>query len=209
LAYSESFISIGYAEKYSKRKEKAMRKFEKIEEQKTQLLHQFLERLNREIPNHNEAKLEDTYVNQYKLLVNMSFSANILYKGLDFAGKLYNHVVKVEYKRLCKVIINQEYEKQLAEDLLKRLKKAQKELLQQSPLVKKSVGIDIFYNFTGGNRKKYQSNRKVIKKIYLEIKAESEKSFWRYIRDSFNRKHKRIKEKRSYALWVLKSYTWR
>ncbi|MTD38665.1 hypothetical protein GIX45_08485 [Erwinia sp. CPCC 100877] len=186
-----------------------MKKIEKIEEQKTQMLHQFLERLNREIPKHNEAKLEDTCVNQYKLLVNMSFSANILYKGLDFAGKLYNHVVKIEYKRLCKVIINQNYEPQLAEDLLKKLKKAQKELLQQSPLIKKSVGIDIFYNFTGGNRKKYQSNRKAIKKIYFEIKTESEKSFRRYVKDSFQRRRKRIKERRSYALWVLKSYTWR
>ncbi|EOL43382.1 hypothetical protein [Enterococcus caccae] len=186
-----------------------MKKIIKIEEQKNDLLHQFLARLNNEIPyQENKLKMEEHCVIQYKLLVNMSFSANILYKGLDYANKVYNHVVKIEYSRLCKMIIKQELDSNVTEKILKKLKKAQNEMIVQSPVTTESGGIDIFYEFTGGNRKKYRSNRKAIQQMYLEIKQESQKSFYRYIKDSCKRKGKRIKEKKEYTLWLIKSYTW-
>ncbi|WP_086312788.1 hypothetical protein A5821_000339 [Enterococcus sp. 7F3_DIV0205] len=186
-----------------------MKKIARVEEQKNHLLYQFLEKLNREVPyQENKQKLEDSCVHQYKLLVNMSFSANILYKGLDYAGHVYNHVAKIEYTRLCKMIIKQNFDKDVTEELLKKLKKAQNELFLHSPLTKESEGIDIFYGFTGGNRKKYKANRNAIKRMYAAIKQESEKNLFRYIKDSCRLKYARIKEKRDYALWLLKSYTW-
>ncbi|MGX7245687.1 hypothetical protein ACWOC1_12665 [Enterococcus quebecensis] len=186
-----------------------MKKISRIEEQKNHLLYQFLEKLNKEIPNQeNNLKMEETYIRQYKLLVNMSFSANILYKGVDYASHVYNHVVKIEYTRLCKMIIKQNLDKQVTEELLKNLKRTQNELLLHSPITKNSEGIDIFYSFTGGNRKKYRANRKAIKQMYMEIKQESAKSVYRYIKDSFSRKYRKIKEKKAYAIWLLKSYTW-
>ena len=186
-----------------------MKKIARIEELKNQQLYQFLEKLNKEIPyQENKQKIEAYCVHQYKLLVNMSFSANILHKGLDYARHLYNHVVKIEYTRLCKMIIKQDFDKVITEELLKKMKKAQNELLLHSPMTKESEGIDIFYGFTGGNRKKYKANRNAIKQMYEVIKLESEKSVSRYIKDSFSRKRSKIKEKRAYALWLLKSYTW-
>ncbi|WP_207694295.1 hypothetical protein DOK67_0002355 [Enterococcus sp. DIV0212c] len=186
-----------------------MKKIARVEEQKNQLLYQFLEKLNKEIPyQENKQKNEESCVHQYKLLVNMSFSANILYKGLDYASHVYNHVAKIEYTRLCKLIIKQNFDKDVTEGLLKKLKKAQNELFLHSPVTKKSEGIDIFYGFTGGNRKKYKANRKAIKQMYVEIKQESEKNMRRYLRDSCIRKYKKIKEKKAYVLWILKSYTW-
>lgn len=186
-----------------------MKKIARIEEQKNHLLYQFLEKLNQEIPHQeNKQKMEESCVHQYKLLVNMSFSANILYKGLEYASHVYNHVAKIEYTRLCKMIIKQNFDKKVTEELLKKLKKAQNDLFLHSPITKESEGIDIFYGFTGGNRKKYKANRKAIKQMYVEIKQESQKSLYRYIKDSYTRKRNRIKEKRDYALWLLKSYTW-
>lgn len=186
-----------------------MKKIAKIEEQKNQLLYQFLEKLNKEIPNReSNQKIEEHCVHQYKLLVNMSFSANILHRGLAYASKVYNHVAKIEYTRLSKMIIRQNLDKERTEKLLKKLKSAQKELFLHSPVAKESEGIDIFYGFTGGNQKKYKANRKAIKRMYIEIKQESEKSVYRYIKDSYNRKWNRMKEKQAYALWLLKSYTW-
>lgn len=186
-----------------------MKKIIRVEEQKNHLLYQFLEKLNREIPHQeNNQRMEEHCVNQYKLLVNMSFSANILYKGLDYACHVYNHVAKIEYTRLCKLIIKQNFDRDLTEALLKKLKKAQNELFLHSPLTKESEGIDIFYGFTGGNRKKYKANRKAIKQMYIEIKQESKKNVYRYIKDTYNRKCNRIKEKIAYTRWLLKSYTW-
>ncbi|MEI5995359.1 hypothetical protein [Candidatus Enterococcus mansonii] len=187
-----------------------MRKISKIEEQKNHLLYQFLEKLNKEIPcQESKQKIEECCVQQYKLLVNMSFSANILYKGLDYASQLYTHIANIEYARLSKLIIKQNFDKQRTEDILKRLKKAKKELLLYSPIAKESKGMDIFYGFTGGNRKKYKANRNAISQMYVEIKLESEKNVYRYIRDTYARKIQKIKEKREYARWLIKSYTWR
>lgn len=186
-----------------------MKRIAKIEEQKNQLLYQFLVKLNKEIPNQEyNLKMEETCTHQYKLLVNMSFSANVLYKGLDYASHLYNHVAKIEYTRLCKVIIKQNFDKNVTETLLKKLKKAQNELLLHSPVSNHIEGMDIFYGFTGGNRKKYKSNQKAIKRMYLEIKYESKKSASRYIKDSFVRKFRKLREKKKYAFWLLRSYTW-
>ncbi|MBO0422113.1 hypothetical protein [Enterococcus plantarum] len=186
-----------------------MKKIPSVEEQKNDLLYQFLERLNKEIPHQeNNQKIEDSCVHQYRLLVNMSFSANILYKGVDYASQVYNHVVKIEYKRLCKMIIKQGVEREVTEALLRKLKKVQNELFLHSPLNKASEGIDIFYGFTGGNRKKYKANRKAIKRMYSEIKEKSKKSSYRYFKDSYNRRRNKLKEKKAYALWLLKSYTW-
>lgn len=186
-----------------------MKKIARIEEQKNQHLYQFLEKLNNEIPHQeNKQKMEAYCVHQYKLLVNMSFSANILYKGLEYASHVYNHVVKIEYTRLCKMIIKQNFDQAITEDILKKLKKAQSELFLHAPMTKESKGIDIFYGFTGGNRKKYKANRSAIKQMYEVIKLESEKSVYRYIKDSFSRKRRKVKEKKAYALWLLKSYTW-
>lgn len=186
-----------------------MRKIPKIEEQKNHLLYQFLEKLNNEIPHQDSNKnIEEILVHQYKLLVNMSFSANILYKGLDYANHVYTHIAKVEYTRLCKLIVKQNFDKELTETLLKKLKSAQKNLFSHSPVTKESAGIDIFYGFTGGNRKKYKANRNAIKQMYSVIKLESKKNTIRYIKDSYNRRRSRIKEKKDYALWLLKSYTW-
>lgn len=187
-----------------------MKKIARVEEQKNNLLYQFLEKLNKEIPyQENKQKIEESCVQQYKLLVNMSFSANILFKGLDYANRVYNHIAKIEYKRLRKIILKQNFDIKMTEELLKKLKKARKELFLHSPVSKKSEGIDIFYGFTGGNRKKYKANRKAIKKMYIEIKQESKKNIYRYIKDTYKQKYRKIKEKKSYALWLLKSYTWR
>lgn len=181
----------------------------RIEEQKNDLLHQFLAKLNHEIPYQETIQsIEERCVYQYKLLVNMSFSANVLHKGLDYAAKLYNHIVKIEYTRLCKMIIKQGFDNHTTESLLKKIKKAQNELLLQSPLTKETAGIDIFYEFTGGKRKKYRSNRKAIQQMYLEIKNASKKSTYRYLKDSCKRKVSKLKEKKNYTLWLLKSYTW-
>ncbi|WP_348922718.1 hypothetical protein [Enterococcus rotai] len=186
-----------------------MKRITRIEEQKNDLLYQFLARLNNEIPyQENKQKMAESCVHQYKLLVNMSFSANVLHRGLDYASKVYNHVAKIEYTRLCKMIIKQNFDKKITEELLKRLKKTQNELFLQSPITNESGGIDIFYEFTGGKRKKYRSNRKAIQQMYLEIKRESKKSIHRYFKDSCIRKITRIKEKKNHALWLLKSYTW-
>lgn len=186
-----------------------MKKIARIEEQKNRLLYQFLERLNREIPHQkHKQKMEENCVQQYKLLVNMTFSANVLYKGLNYASHVYNHVAKIEYTRLCKVIVKQNFDKEVTEELLKKLKKTQNELVHHSPMTKESEGIDIFYGFTGGNRKKYKTNRNAIKQMYIEIKQESKKSVYRFVKDTYYRKYNRIKEKRDYMLWILKSYTW-
>ncbi|MBO0446876.1 MULTISPECIES: hypothetical protein [Enterococcus] len=186
-----------------------MKKIAKIEEQKNHLLYQFLVRLNNEIPyQENKERMEETCIQQYKLLVNMSFSANVLYKGLDYASHVYNHVAKIEYTRLCKMIIKEGFEQSVTEDILKKLKKTQNELFRHSPITKESEGIDIFYGFTGGNRKKYKANRKAIQQMYSEIKRESEKNVYKYFKESCVRKYSRIKEKRDYAIWLFKSYTW-
>ncbi|MFD1899535.1 hypothetical protein [Enterococcus termitis] len=187
-----------------------MKKIAKIEEQKNHLLYEFLEKLNKEVPSQSDnQKIEEAFVHQYKLLVNMSFSANILYKGLDYAAHLYNHIAKIEYSRLRKMIIKQKYDQQTTERILKRIKKAQHELLQQSPLVKKSEGIDIFYGFTGGNRQKYKSNRKAIKQMYKIIKQTSKRNLTRFLQDTWNRNYQKLKMKKDTTLWLVKSYTWR
>lgn len=186
-----------------------MRKIDKVEVQKKQLLYQFLERLNSQIPQQkNVEQLEESWIQQYKLLVNMSFSANILFRGVDYANHLYNHIVKIEYTRLCKLVIKQDFEQQIIESILRKLKQAYNELLKFSPVTKQSEGIDIFYGFTGGNRKKYKANRHAIKQMYLEIKQESKKSFYRHLKETYYRKRKRLKEKKTYTLWLLKSHIW-
>lgn len=198
-------------EKYSllRRKSERMKKNYKIEAQKNQLLYQFLERLNEQLPKKEfQEKMEDICIQQYQLLVNMSFSANILFKGVGYANQLYNHIVKIEYTRVCQSIIKQNFDRQLTEELLKKLKHAQRDLLFHSPSKKQSEGIAIFYGFTGGNRKKYKANRKAIRQMYLEIKLESEKSFYRYIKETIQRKYQKMKEKKIYAMWLLKSQIW-
>lgn len=186
-----------------------MRRIDKIEVQKKQLLYQFLEKLNKQLPQQeNIEQMEVGWVQQYKLLVNMSFSANILFKGIEYANQLYNHIVKIEYTRLCKLVIKQDFEQQITESTLRKLKRAHNELLKYSPVAKESEGIEIFYGFTGGNRKKYKANRNAIKQIYLEIKQESKKSFYRHLKETYYRKYKKIKEKKKYAAWLLKSHIW-
>ena len=119
-----------------------MKKTAKLEERKNYLLYEFLEKLNKEVPFQNDGrKLEEAFVQQYKMMVNMSFSANILYKGLDYASRLYNHIAKIEYTRLHKFIIYHQFDPQHTEMLLKRIKKAHNELVQNSPRTKKSEGV--------------------------------------------------------------------
>ncbi|MCA5012996.1 MULTISPECIES: hypothetical protein [unclassified Enterococcus] len=187
-----------------------MKKTAKLEERKNYLLYEFLEKLNREVPFQNDGrKLEEAFVQQYKMMVNMSFSANILYKGLDYASQLYNHIAKIEYTRLHQFIIHHQFDPQHTEILLKRIKKAHNELVQNSPRTKKSEGVEIFYGFTGGNRKKYKMNRKAITQMYIVIKKASEQNRLKFVQELWDRGYQKLKMKKAAICWRLKSYTWR
>lgn len=180
-----------------------------MKEQQNQCLYQFLEKINQVIRSEtNPYPLEKNCVEQYVMMVNTSFCANVLHKGLAYANRLYNHIIQVEYKRICRLIIRQELEKTTMRRLLYALKKAKKKLLTESPINQSKQGVDIFYQFIGGNRQRYQKNRNAINKIYQLLKQESNRWRYRYLKNWYNTKCHSIKAKCSYHLWLISSYWW-
>lgn len=139
----------------------------RMKEQQNQRLHQFLEEINKEILlETNSYLIENDCVKQYVIMVNTSFCANILHKGLGYANRLYNHIVKVEYRRICRLIISQGLDKTTMNEILCALNKAKRKLLSESSVNHSKQRIDVFYQFVGGNRQKYQMNRNAINKVY-------------------------------------------
>lgn len=150
----------------------------------------------------------DELVNQYETTVNLAFSANILYNGLEYAGRLYNHIVKLEYKRFTQFVIKQTLVSSVKEYIVSRLRKTKKRLLLHSPMKRANSGLEILYLVTGGRRKKYSENHQMIQQMYNEIQSESKKSAYKYFRDRCQVKYQHFKAKQEYRKWMIKSYIW-
>lgn len=150
----------------------------------------------------------DELLGQYETIINLSFSANILHNGLEYAGRLYNHVVKLEYKRFTQFVIKQPLDSAVKEYIVLRLKKTKKRLLRHSPMKQENSGLEILYLVTGGRRKKYSENHQIIKQIYTEIQRESKKSAFKYFKDRCQLKYRYFKAKQEYRKWMIKSYIW-
>lgn len=150
----------------------------------------------------------DELIGQYETTINLSFSANILHNGLEYAGRLYNHIVKIEYKRFTQFVIKQSLDSSVKEYIVLRLKKTKKRLLLQSPMKHENSGLEILYLVTGGKRKKYCENHQIIKQIYKEIHKESKKNAFNYFKDRCQIKYQHFKAKLEYRKWMIKSYIW-
>lgn len=186
-----------------------MRKSMRTEEWKNQHVHQFFARLNRELPVLNEQKnWELQCVQQYEQFVTITFSANILFKGVSYANRIYNHIVKVECTRLSKEIVKQPIDPMMKEQMLIGIHKKKKELILHSPIGQEGESIALFYQITGNNKQKYEPTRSAIKRIFLDIHQEEKKKYVRYLLDRWQIWRMVRQQKRQYRKWLLKSYIW-
>ncbi|MGK0675691.1 hypothetical protein ACSFB8_04780 [Enterococcus faecalis] len=186
-----------------------MRKSMKTEEWKNQRLHQFFAKLNGELPQITEdQQVEACCLSQYEQFVAITFSANILLKGVDYANRIYNHIVKVECTRLSKEIVKQPMNPAMKEKMLLNIQKKKKELLIHSPLGTVGESIALFYQTTGGMKEKYAPTRKAVKRIFLDLHHEEKKKYFRYLIDRWHMYRLLRQQKRQYRKWLLKSYIW-
>lgn len=186
---------------------KKMRKLYQAEERKNQEICEILARLRNELSEGKTGQNRiDDFLAHYERTINLTFIANALHYGLKYAERLYNQIVKMEYKRFTQFVIKQPLDSKVKEYIFLRLKKVKKRLLLHSPRKKENYGLDILYLVTGGRRKKYSGNQQFITQMYTEIKNQSKKSSFNYFKDRWQLKVKYFKSKRDYRKWAIKSY---
>ncbi|WP_321388133.1 hypothetical protein [uncultured Enterococcus sp.] len=157
-----------------------MKKIMVIEERNRQQVYRILNELSQRMPlNSSDTIVFDLYIQQYEKVVNRLFSAHVFYRGMHHACSVYKHLVKVEYSRFCSLIIQKIADDSIREQLLCSMRKKRNHLLKASPSESKlDSGFEIFYGVTGGFRKKYKKDRKVIEQMCNEIEEVVSKPFY-------------------------------
>ncbi|MBL1230133.1 hypothetical protein IW492_12910 [Enterococcus sp. BWB1-3] len=152
-----------------------MKGTEIIEERNRQKVYRIINELNQtsSAADLNPRSL-DSCTQQYEETVQKLFVATVFYKGMNQACMAYKHIVKKEYRRFCKLLIQKAEDESLKERALNNLRKKRNRLLKKAPSrLKKEPGFEIFYALTGGFRKKYTPNRKSIELMYREMESAS------------------------------------
>lgn len=157
-----------------------MKKIMRIEERNRQQVYRMLNELSKRKPvDSSDVEVFDLYIQEFEQVVNRMFSANIFFKGMDYACSRYKHIVKVEYNRFCLLAIQKIPEDTLQNQLLFRIRKKRNQLLKAAPTASKTVhGFELFYGLTGGFRKKYKTDRKAIEQMYDELNIASAQPFY-------------------------------
>lgn len=152
-----------------------MRKVAAIEERNRQQVYRMLNELSVRIPSDDsDVVVFDLYIQEYERMVNRMFSANVFFKGMDHACRVYKHIVKVEYRRFCRLIIQKIEDISLRERVLLNIRKTRNRLLKVAPSIsREELGFEIFYGTTGGFRKKYRTDRKAIQQMHEGLKQTS------------------------------------
>lgn len=165
-----------------------------------------LNELSKRIPTDcSEEVIFDLYIQEYEQVVNRMFSATIFYRGMDYACSMYKHIVKVEYRRFCVLLIKKVADEPIREQILLSMRKKRNQLLRTAPSTsEKTAGFEIFYSLTGGFRKKYKQDRKAVGQMYDELVSTSKVRlypiyFWRQKLLRFS------SYIRNHLLWELRS----
>lgn len=148
-----------------------MKKVAEVEKRNRQQVYRTLAQLTKRQPaDDQDVLIFDLYIHEYEQLVSKMFSANVFFKGMIYACKIYKHTVKVEYRLFCQLIIQKIEDPSLREQVLQRMRRRRNVLLKNAPSeVDWSHGFEIFYRLTGGFRQKYRKDRKAIEQIHEEF----------------------------------------
>lgn len=176
------------------------------EEWKAYQLHQFFGLLTKSMP--QEEQWNELCQERFRQFVYLTFSANVLHQGLSAACRLYNHIVKVEYTRLCRYICQQAFDGVTTERLLAQMRQTRNELLKSSPCHDHAKGMQLFFNEVGGFRKKYVKRQKSILTMYQLIVEASQKKYAMYLKDYYVAKKKKYIAQKKYWYWKWKTYIW-